>query len=75
MKGNPHSLIDTSPYPLKIVFILTNNADPKEIPPYAIFYRGLHYLPKVLIIVSRMKRVNIVIIIIYASNRPPDKSV
>ena len=38
MKGNPHSLIDTSPHPLKIVLILTNSADPEEIPPYAVFH-------------------------------------
>ena len=42
MKGNPHSLIDTSPPPppppLKIVLILTNSADPEAIPPYAIFH-------------------------------------
>ena len=71
MTGNPHSLIDTSPTPLKIVLILTNSADPEEIPPYAVFHKGLHCLPKVLFTVSRMKRVYIV----YASNRPPDKSV
>ena len=40
MKGNTHSLIDTSPTPppLKIVLILTNSADPEEIPPYAVFH-------------------------------------
>ena len=37
-KGNPHSLIDISPTPLKIVLILTNSADPEEIPPYAVFH-------------------------------------
>ena len=38
MTGNPHSLIDTSPTPLKVVLILTNSADPEEIPPYAVFH-------------------------------------
>ena len=38
MTGNPQSLIDTSPTPLKIVLILTNSADPEEIPPYAVFH-------------------------------------
>ena len=71
MTGYPHSLFYTSPTPLEIVFILTNSADPEEIPPYAVFHKGLHCLPKVLFTVSRMKRVYIV----YASNRPPDKSV
>ena len=79
MKGNPHSLMETSPTPaLKIVLILTNSADPEKIPPYAILHWGLHCLPKVLFTVSRMKMVNIIVIIIisiYASNRPSDKSV
>ena len=30
---------------LKIVFILTNSADPDEMPPYAAFHLGLHCLP------------------------------
>ena len=60
MKDNPHSLIDTSPPPLKIVLLLTNSADPEEIPLYAIFYQGLNFLAKVLFTVSRMKRFNIV---------------
>ena len=68
MKGNPHSLIDTSPHPLKIVLILTNSADPEEIPPYVVFHKGLQCLPNVLFTVPRMKWVYIV----YASNRPPD---
>ena len=38
MKGNPHSLIDISPHPLEIVLILTNSADPEEIPPNAVFH-------------------------------------
>ena len=40
-KGKSGSLIDTSnppPTPLKIVLILTNSADPEEIPPYAVLY-------------------------------------
>ena len=37
-KCNPQSLIDTSPTLLKIVLILTNSADPEEIPPYAVFH-------------------------------------
>ena len=32
---------------LKIVFILTNSADPDEM-PYAAFHLGLHFLPKYL---------------------------
>ena len=31
---------------LMIVFISANNADPDEMPPYAAFHLGLHYLPK-----------------------------
>ena len=30
----------------KIAFILANSADPDEIPPYAVFYLGLHCLAK-----------------------------
>ena len=31
---------------LKIDFVLANNADPDEIPHYAAFHLGLHFLPK-----------------------------
>ena len=34
----PYAKNDTSPTPLKIVLILTNSADPEEIPPYAVFH-------------------------------------
>ena len=30
------------------IFILTNNADPDEMPPNVAFLLGLHYLPKYL---------------------------
>ena len=40
-------------------FILTNSADPDEMPPYAAFHLGLHCLPKTFLSVSRMKRVNL----------------
>ena len=30
--------LTTAPIPLKIVLILTNSADPEEIPPYAVFH-------------------------------------
>ena len=30
----------------KIVFILANSADPDEMPPYATFHPGLHWLLK-----------------------------
>ena len=33
---------------LKIGFILAISADPDEMPPFAAFYLGLHYLPKYL---------------------------
>ena len=33
---------------LKIVFILANSADPDEMPPYAAFHPGLHFLLKYL---------------------------
>ena len=66
MKGNPHSLIDTSPPPppppppLKIVFILTNSADPEQMPPLGVFHLGLHCLSKYLFtgIQNEKKRVN-----------------
>ena len=49
MKGNPHSLIDTSPTPLpEDCLILTNSADPEQMPPYKVFHLGLHCLLKYL---------------------------
>ena len=49
MKGNPHSLIGTSPPPPhNIVFILTNSADLAQMPLYGVFHLGLHCLPKYL---------------------------
>ena len=33
---------------LKIVFICAISADPDEMPPYAAFHLGLHYLPRYL---------------------------
>ena len=33
---------------LKIDFALASSADPDEVPPYASFHPGLHYLPKYL---------------------------
>ena len=41
MKDDLHSLFDTTTPPpplLEIVLILTNSADPEEIPPYAAFH-------------------------------------
>ena len=41
-------------------FILANNADPDEIPHYAVFHPDLHYLPKYLCtgIKNEKKRLN-----------------
>ena len=42
-------------YP-KIVFIIANRADPDEMPPYAAFHLGLHYLPKYLFTVIQNEK-------------------
>ena len=42
---------------LKIVFIFANSADPDEMPYYAAFHLGLHYLPNICSPLSRVKQV------------------
>ena len=40
------------------VLMLANGKDPDEMPPYAAFHQGLHYLLINYLPVTRMKRVN-----------------
>ena len=61
MKGNPHSLIDTSshpppPPPRKIAFILTNSANPEQMSTYGVFLWVFTACQSTFLPVSRMIR-------------------